>query len=737
MLIRLAKVWFLCLSVVSKLLYKQEDGHMFENAKWIRYKKPNTRYGYGLELPMPYIRKSFHIQKEVENITLNICALGYGVCYINGKPVTRDLLTTLISAYDKTVYYNEYDITNLVFTGENVIGVMLGNGWYNDSCENWGFVHATWRDMPKLLAEIKIIYTDGSVDTISSNSGWKMHAGPLVYNNARCGEVYDARLEIEGWNLPGFCEDDWDSSLVMNGPGGILKKNIIPPIRHIRTIKPVQLENGVYDLQENISGWVKFKVQGNAGDTVKVIYAERLHPDGTIDNENENALNKSLNRIQSDEYILKGGAPEEWEPMFTYHGFQYFVIEGNAKVLDVEGKLVHTDLQKVGDFECSDEILNKLHRASVQSTLTNYFGIPTDCPQREQNGWSGDAAISAEQSIMNFDMTSVYTKWMDDFRDAQRPDGQLPSVIPNPAGFGWNGGPAWDGAFILIPYYLYLYTGDKSLIEKHYNDFVKYMDFLNTLAEEDGLTSVALGDWAPPPKNYGRIDSRIVNNCYYHTLVVVMGKCATILGKDASYYEELAEKIKKSYQKNYISVKAPDTDTQSAIACAIYHGMYDEKDIPTAVAELVELIKENDNHFHTGILGTKAMFTVLSEHGYIDLLYKMVTNPTMPSYAYWINQGMTTLCEHWDMSASRNHHMFSEVDFWFYKYLAGIRICKDEIMIKPYFIENVKWVRCHHRDISVYWDEDKVVVHVPKKAQLILNNEKIELKPGKNIVERK
>lgn len=708
---------------------------MFENAKWIRYKLPYLQYGYRLNLPMPYIRKSFPVKGEVKNITLRVCALGYGVCYINGKAVTDDLLTTLVSAYDKTVYYNEYDVTELACAGENVIGVMLGNGWYNDPCENWGFVNATWRGMPRLLAELTISYQDGSMEIVSSDSSWKTHEGPLLYNHARSGEVYDARCEIDGWNLPGFCDDDWGPGMVLPGPGGLLKKNTIPPIRHIRSIKPVQLENGVYDLKENISGWVKFKVQGNAGDKVTVVYAERLDPDGTIDTENENALTKSLNRIHSDEYILKGGAPEEWEPMFTYHGFQYFVVEGNARLLDVEAKLIHTHLTKVGDFECSDEMLNKIHRACVQSTLTNYFGIPTDCPQREQLGWTADAVVSAEQSIMNFDMTDVYAKWMDDFQDAQRPNGQLPSIVPTPGNFGWDSGTPWDSAYILIPYYLYLYTGDATVIEKHYDNFVKYMDFLGTIAEEDSLPYRSLGDWSPPEITK-RIDHRITENCYYHTLAVVMAECAKILGKDASYYVELADRIKKSYQKKFILAHAPETDTQTAIACGIYHGMYDEKDIPNAVAELEELIKADDNHFHTGILGTKAMFTVLSEHGHIDLLYKMVTNPTMPSYAYWMNQGMTTLCENWNMSESRNHHMFSEVDFWFYKYLAGIRICKNEIVIEPHFIKDMKWVRCNHRDISVCWDEERLVITVPKEAILVLDGKKIELKSGKNTVQR-
>lgn len=347
--------------------------------------------------------------------------------------------------------------------------------------------------MPKLLAEILIYYKDGSMEQIATDSGWKMYAEPLLYNHSRSGEIYDARLEIEGWNLSNFNEEGWEGGRVTNDP------------------------------------------------------------DGTLNYENENVLNQSLNRIQSDEYILKGTEEETWESMFTYHGFRYFQIEETPKIPEVTAKRIHTDLETIGDFQCSDEMLNQIHRASVRSTLTNCFGIPTDCPQREQLGWTGDAAISAEQSIMK------------------------------------------------------------------------------------------------------------------------------LLGKDPTNYRELVQRIRQAYYRNYILPQAPDMDSQSAIACGIYHGMYEQKDIPAAVNRLVQLIEEDQEHFHTGILGTKAMFTVLTENGYADFLYRMITNPTMPSYAYWIRQGMTTLCEHWNMTASRNYHMFSEVDFWFYKYLAGIQIQREEI----------------------------------------------------------
>lgn len=699
---------------------------MLTNAKWISH-QPRP---YRTDGPAPYLRKAFSLDGEPASACLTYCALGYGVCRINGREVTDDVLTTPLSFYDRSVYYNTYDVTSLLHRGKNIIGFILGNGIFNDANDHWGMSHATWRDLPKVIAKLTVTLSDGTQKEIVTDTSFKTATGPLTYNNARCGEDYDARLEKDGWELPDYDDSGWQPAALKPGPGGALKPNIIPPIRRIRKILPTKLSDTVYDLGENISGWVSFKVKGRAGDSVHIVYAERLKPDGTLDNENENDLIRELGRVHSDNYILRGGELEEWEPMFTYHGFRYFSVITNAEYIEPVGVLVHTDLQRVGSFECSNEILNELHAATLKSTLTCYHSIPEDCPQREQNGWTGDALISAEQSIMNFDMNCAYRQWISDLRSSQRPSGQLPCICPHPGNgwYGsWDGGPSWDGALILIPYYLYMYTGDKTLIEENFDGFTAYLDYLESVSENH-IVRVGLGDWNPPSRK--RIDHRITNTCYYHTLALTVGHCAKILGYDPAPYYGLADEIRRDYREKLMLTNVPGMDTQTAIACGLYHGMYDDSEREMAAERLVQLIEANGYHIDCGCLGTKAMFTVLTETGHIDVLYKMILNPTAPSYAYWIAEGMDTLCERWFMDASRNHHYFSEIDFWFYKYLAGINITPSELVIKPCFIDDIKWVRASHRGISIYYDEKELVITVPREAKLILCGKEIVIFAG-------
>ncbi len=697
---------------------------MFQEAKWIIYIQEHE-----LESAMPLLRKTFTVRGPVEKAELCICGLGLGVYYMNGQAVTEDVLTTPISNYDIKTYYNRYDVAKLLRPGENVLGAMLGNGWYNNPCKTWAFDTATWRDYPKLIAQLDIEYADGKREQIVSDASWRAKMGPVIYNHTRIGETYDARLEPEGWLEPGFSDQDWEHARIWFGSGGTLVENYIEPVRKIRTITPERLHDQVYSAGINTTGWVKIRVRGKPGAKVQITYSERITEDGRLDNGPESKFVQDVGRPTGDAYILRGQGVEEWEPRFVYHGFTYFELTGDFDEITPTVVVVHTDLQQVGTFSCSDEVLNQIHQASVNSTISNVVSIPTDCPHREQMGWTGDVAISAEQALMNFDIKTIYQRWLREFRDVQRPSGQLPVTVPlTPWRWRWFGGPAWDAAFFTVPYAIYEATGDDQIIRENFDAMVRYLDFAYTISDQY-IIDFFLGDHCPPG-DIVRCGVDLLATAYYHTIARTTAECARIIGRDPAPYTALAGKIKTAFRKAFIKGGRIKYDCQTAYACAIYHGLYEEDEIPAAVARLVEKIQEKDNHFDVGILGAKAMFSVLTQNGQAELLYQMVTNPTMPSYAYLVNQGMTTIGEAWDMSKSRNHHMYTEVDNWFYRDLAGIRLNAGKITIAPVFLQALDWMRAQHRDISVYWDRENIEVSVPQTAELVIGKSKIQLEKG-------
>ena len=373
-------------------------------------------------IPAPLLRKSFRINREISSARAYICGLGYYELYVNGVKAGDDVLSPAASQYDKTVLYNTYDITSALHTGENVFGVILGNGWYNCfTADAWDFRFAQWRHHPKLIFQAHITYTDGSEEVIASDTSWKTTRGPITFDGLRNGEFYDARLEKQGWNNAGYDCTGWNSARVARAPGGLLRSSQFPQIKVQDTVIPVGLKEArpgvwVFDLGRNISGWAQIMVSGPAGTEIVLKYSEKIHDDGSIDTSNIDLYIES-GEFQTDKYILKGEEIETWEPRFTYHGFQYIEVTGfpgTPGINNLCGRIVHTDLQPVGTFSCSNKLLNSIHQCALNSTLYNYHGFPTDCPQREKNGWTGDAALSSEQVMLNFDAANAYAKWMKD-----------------------------------------------------------------------------------------------------------------------------------------------------------------------------------------------------------------------------------------------------------------------------------------------------------------------------------
>lgn len=688
-------------------LLKTVDWH----AKWIG----PVRYSGKPMPPAPMLRKAFKLPCGVVRARAYICGLGYYEFSINGQRVGDEMLAPAFSRYDLTTYYQTWDVTSALQEGENVLGVMLGNGWYNCfTQEVWNFKQAPWRAQPKLRLQLEVELADGKRLAVDSDLSWKAGTGPIVFDGLRNGETYDARLEIPGWNTPGFDDSGWGAVKVVPAPGGHLRSQQHTPIRITGTIRPVGLREvssgvWVFDLGQNIAGWGQLKVQGPAGSTITLRYAEKLTPEGDIDASNINKFVKD-GEFQTDRFILKGEGDEVFEPRFTYHGFQYIQVTGfpGTPTLDsLAGRVVHTDFETRGEFECSNTLLNRIQQASRWSTLGNYHGIPTDCPHREKNGWTGDASLSAEQVLLNFNPATAYRKWLRDIRDAQRESGQLPGIVPSGGwGYNWGSGPAWDSALVLIPWYLYLYTGDKAVLAENYTAMKRYVDYMTTMASNDTV-NFGLGDWCPPEGGTGgyKCPAHVSDTAYYYVDAGVVADTADVLGKkaEATRYRTLAARIRKAFQKSFVDrgTGLVTGGVQTSMACALYQDLIDPEDKPRVLAALVAAIEERGRHLDCGILGTKYLLHTLSDLGRADLAYAIATQTDFPSWGHWIAQGATTLWECWDGTNSRNHHMFSDISAWFYRSLAGIRPDIKEpgfkkVVIQPDPVPGLTWVKAWH-----------------------------------------
>jgi len=664
-------------------------------------------------------RKDFTVSELPVKAELKICALGLGEYRLNGQAVTDEVLCTPFTQYDKRVIYQVYDVTGLLVMGENVLAAHVGNGFYNNNMYTWNDVLTAWKDVPKLFAHLTLTFASGEQEIIRTDRSWKWADGPSIYNHMRQGEICDASLRQPGYDTAGFDDAAWKKAAIAHEPGGAMETTDMPPIKVIRTLQPVKIAEDIYDFGENISGWAKVTATGEKGQEIRLIYDDKMNPDGSFfGNCGMFARMENMTLCNEDVFILSGAEKEEFRPTFCYHGFRYVKVENAPADFTIEAEVVHTDLKKVGNFRCDNEMLNKIHEACVRATLANYVGIPTDCPHREQNGWTGDAQLSSNQALLNFDIERAYAKWLRDFKDAQRGNGQLPGIIPCAGwGYNWGSGPAWDSALFLIPWNVYVTTKKTAIIEDLWENMVLYMAYFERMAEDD-IACFGLGDWVPVKEPI--IPTEVTDTAYFYVDMLLMGKMAEVLGKDSSYYFKRAKEIKETWRKNFwLGERRKELEGfQTFWGCAIYQGLLEEEEIPEAARRLAELVKENDYHIDCGILGTQYIFSSLSDHGYADVLYKMVTNPEYPSYAYWINQGSTTLCEDWKMASSQNHHMFSEVDRWLYRYVGGIQLNEDGVVIKPLLIPEVNEVTVEHNGIKVERKGKQVTVTLPMAATI-------------------
>lgn len=616
----------------------------------------------------PVFKKSFKSKEKPVSARLYICGLGFYDARINGENASDAVLAPAFTAYDKTLLYDILDVTGLVEKGENEIDITLGNGWYNENEDDvWNFSTTAWKADPKLLMQLELRFADGTKKVVASDESFQTAAGPTVFNALRNGEYYDARITPE----------KWESAAIVRSPGGALRANEGLPIKIVKKHPPAgKIGDRVIDFGGNFAGFIYFSGSGNPGDEIVFKYGEHIADGGVCQKDMSRFIGKG--EVQTDKYIFSGKGRESWSPRFVYHGFRYveIICPKSVKISEIKLCEVHTELAESGEFSCSDEGINKLHEVIKRSSLNNIHGIITDCPHREKNGWTGDALISAEQMLLNFNIAPALIQWLRSFKDAQRPSGQLPGIIPSSGwGYNWGSGPAWDSALILIPWYIYIYTGDISAAEEMLPYMKKYLAFMDSMAN-GYIVDYGLMDWCHPEKykDESKIcPAAVTDTAYYYLNNVVVGKICRVLGLGDKKYREKSERIKNAFLKRFEKDETIINDSQTSLSCALHQGLSNSDAL---FERLLEKIGDKNGHVYFGIMGAKYVMGALFERGRADVALDMIAKKTYPGWGYMLENGATALWEMWDGGGSQNHHMFSDVGQWFYKGFAGIRPCE-------------------------------------------------------------
>jgi alpha-L-rhamnosidase len=640
--------------------------------------------------PAAYFRHNFSLNKRVISARVYIAVAGLYELYINGQRIGDHILDPMYTRFDRRNLYVTYDVTAALRQGNNAIGVLLGNGWYNhQSTAVWDFDKAPWRGRPSLCLDLRITYADGSTETISSGKTWKATLSPIIFNSIYTAEHVDARLRIPHWDEPGFVDSAWPRVIYTGAPSRHIVAEAMVPIRISDTLPAVSMRrytdtDYVFDIGRNIAGVSRLTVLGPAGTTLRLKHGERLYPSGHVDQSNIDVHYRPTDDqdpFQTDIYMLRGEGNESFQPRFNYKGFQYVEVTSTAPVKltkeSLTGYFMHSDVQPVGRIESSNPTINKIWSATNNSYLSNLFGYPTDCPQREKNGWTGDAQIAVETGLYNFDAITVYEKWLADLCDEQQPNGILPAYVPTcGSGYEWGNGPDWTSAIAIIPWNVYLFYGDSKLLADCYDNIKSYVDHINSLYPT-GLTTWGLGDWIPVKS---KTPVEFTSTCYYFADVTILANAAKLFHNDEDYlvYTKLAAKIRSAFNQKYLDPATGNYDKgiQTELSAALYWHLVPAEQISATVALLAARVRVDSVKLDVGLLGSKTILNALSENGYADLAYQLAAAEKEPSWGYWIKNGATTLHENWPLDSKRdismNHIMFGEIGAWFYKGLGGI-----------------------------------------------------------------
>jgi len=649
--------------------------------------------------PASLHRKNFETASQPESARLYITALGSYRAEINGQRVGDEILTPDWTDFRDRVMYQTYDVTSLVKSGKNAIGVTLGDGWYGSGL-GWALERFTMGEPPtRFLAQLHLRYSDGREDVIATDSSWKTSESAIRRSEIYAGETYDARMEKDGWSQADFNDSDWAESLTPETSSSIvISAQASPPIRVDEELKPVAITEPtpgtyIYDMGQNMVGWVRLKVKGNAGDKVRMRFVEILNPDGTVYTEN-------LRRAEAtDTYTLKGGEEEVFEPHFTYHGFRYVEVTGypgGKPGMDaILGRVFYTDAPFIGQFESSDAMVNKIRANTMWGLKGNLMSVPTDCPQRDERlGWTGDAQAIWKTACYNLDMASFSEKWLRDMRDAQGEEGDYSNVAPRIISTE-TAAPAWGDAGVICTYQAWQMYGDTKLVSDMWESMEGWLNFIGKANPNfiwENRRGNDYGDWVPANST---TDKTLIATAYWAGDALKMRDMAAALGKadKVREYDELYANIKKAFQKRFIQ---PDgkiaNGSQTCYILALENGLVQDDLVEKAVTHLVDDITSRGNHLSTGFLGSTYLMPMLTEHGKLDVAYTLLLNKTFPSWGYMVEKGATTIWERWNSDTgdpamnSFNHYTYGAVTDWMFGYVGGIRPAVPgykEILIEP------------------------------------------------------
>jgi Bacterial alpha-L-rhamnosidase 6 hairpin glycosidase domain/Alpha-L-rhamnosidase N-terminal domain/Bacterial alpha-L-rhamnosidase concanavalin-like domain/Bacterial alpha-L-rhamnosidase C-terminal domain len=675
-------------------------------------------------LTLPYLRKDFDLSRSVRRAVLYVTAMGLYEVDINGHRVGNHLFAPDWTDYNKRVRYQAYDVTPLIQRGDNAIAAILANGWYSGHIGNGGY--QLYGKVPALLAQLEVTYADGSTKTIVTDSSWKSHPSPILSADIMMGEDYDARRQVKGWDKPGLNETGWVPAQVRHEPSVILCSQVTQPIRELCELKPKKLtepEPGhwIYDLGQNMVGVARIKISAPAGTEITIRQGEMLNPNGTL-------YTKNLRGAKAtDHYTCKGTGLKTWQPCFTYHGFRYVELTGlpaNPGTNAVTGIVIGSATPQAGEFTCSDPQINQLESNIQWSQRGNYFGIPTDCPQRDERmGWMGDAEVFIRTATYNADVAAFFTKWLVDVDDAQSPDGAFSDVSPNDHP-GRPGAPGWGDAGVICPWTIYKVYGDKRILEHDLPAMIKWVNFLrrhsdNLIRDRDRGNDY--GDWlsihADTPKD-------LIGTAYFAYSTHLVAKSCAALGRtnDATKYETLFQDIKAAFIKKYVSTDGHvEGNTQTAYALALKFDLLPDNLRTKAAQYLVDDIKSRGWHLSTGFLGVGYLLPVLAQADKTETAYRLLLQNTYPSWLFPVEHGATTIWERWDgwtpdkgfenpEMNSFNHYALGSCGQFLFADIGGIRPASPgykSILIDPVIGEGLTWAKTSydsiHGRIATYW----------------------------------